>query len=785
MRFFKGKKIDGLFSLPVLMGCLLLLPPSAYSDTYTLDADFDMGTLLNVNHDAPNNNQLQLNDSPEPFPFINVAASARGTMVRINTVTGEITGEYRTAPAGRGLNPSRTSVDLGGNVWATNRNESSPISIGGDPHGSAVKIGFVMGGTRVDADETVNASGDYLAPPFDYITCVDRNSDGLIKTSRGLGDIRPWTDITDGVGGTDGLVEDADDECILVYQRLPDAENARHVSVDADNNVWVGGYPFAQRTFHKLNGNTGAFLDSFDARDFGCGGYGGLIDGNGILWSASTTQNTLLRYDPATDTGSCISVSLSYGLGIDTSGYIWNSMWTNNTIDKISPAGVIEPGFPTTTGGASNDRGVAVTLSDDHVWVANSGGSDVSRLDNAGAVLKVIPVGSTPTGVAVDADGKVWVTCLNSNNAQRIDPNGGGDGLGAVDLIVDLGAGAGPYNYSDMTGIVILGAIQQGTWNVVYDSGIAGVTGCEISWNDEEEGDEPEGTSITVDARAADNSADLGSATFVAVINGSGAGVTGQYVEIRATLDRDPGRLSITPVLSDLTIICNQAPTADPNGPYLGPLEVCFDGTGSSDPDGDPLTYEWDFGDGNTAVSQDSPCHTYADADIYNVCLTVNDGHLSDTACTQAVVYDPSAGFVTGGGWIDSPAGAYTPDPLLEGKATFGFVSKYKKGATVPTGQTEFQFKMGALNFHSESYDFLVVTVGGTKAQFKGEGTINGEYDTYGSLYKFMIWATDDEPDTFRIKIWEEEDGGVEMVVYDNPVDQVISGGSIVIHTKK
>ena len=40
-------------------------------------------------------------------------------------------------------------------------------------------------------------------------------------------------------------------------------------------------------------------------------------------------------------------------------------------------------------------------------------------------------------------------------------------------------------------------------------------------------------------------------------------------------------------------------------------------------------------------------------------------------------VYDPNAGFVTGGGWIDSPLGAYIPDPALAGRANFGFVSKY------------------------------------------------------------------------------------------------------------
>jgi hypothetical protein len=147
------------------------------------------------------------------------------------------------------------------------------------------------------------------------------------------------------------------------------------------------------------------------------------------------------------------------------------------------------------------------------------------------------------------------------------------------------------------------------------------------------------------------------------------------------------------------------------------------------------------------------------------------------------VVYDPSAGFVTGGGWINSPAGAYRPDQSLAGKANFGFVSKYQKGATIPTGQTEFQFQTGNLNFHSESYQWLIVTANFSKAQFKGTGTINCV-----SGYSFMLTAWDGNPDRFRIKIWKTSDN---TVVYDNnylaPDDidampMAISGGSIVIH---
>ena len=172
--------------------------------------------------------------------------------------------------------------------------------------------------------------------------------------------------------------------------------------------------------------------------------------------------------------------------------------------------------------------------------------------------------------------------------------------------------------------------------------------------------------------------------------------------------------------------------------------------------------------------------HTYTTAGVYTVTLTVedDDGDSDQSVFQYIVVYDPSAGFVTGGGWIDSPEGAYAPDPSLAGKANFGFVSRYKKGADIPSGQTEFQFKVADLNFHSSSYDWLVINQAGLRAQFKGTGTING----IGS-YKFILWASDDDTDTFRIKIWTEVDE-VETVIYDNGTDQAIGGGNIVVHTK-
>jgi hypothetical protein len=167
-----------------------------------------------------------------------------------------------------------------------------------------------------------------------------------------------------------------------------------------------------------------------------------------------------------------------------------------------------------------------------------------------------------------------------------------------------------------------------------------------------------------------------------------------------------------------------------------------------------------------------------------------DDVHLASSTATPVLVvfYDASGSFVTGGGTIIVAAGSYTANPALSGQANFGFVSKYQKGATVPDGETEFQFQVASFNFHSVDYQWLVVS--GAKAQYKGTGTINGV-----AGYSFMLTATDSAisgggtVDGFRIKIWNTL---TNAVVFDNKMGnsddfaasptQPIASGNIVIH---
>jgi hypothetical protein len=180
--------------------------------------------------------------------------------------------------------------------------------------------------------------------------------------------------------------------------------------------------------------------------------------------------------------------------------------------------------------------------------------------------------------------------------------------------------------------------------------------------------------------------------------------------------------------------------------------------------------------------------HVYSTAGVYTITLTVTDNYqgTGQSVFEFVVVYDPAAGFVTGDGSIDSPGGAYAADPTITGRAIFAFVSRYQKGATVPSGNTQFQFQTGNLRFRSTSYDWLVIA--GPQAKYKGSGTINGAGD-----FGFLLSAVDGAvnggggTDKFRIKIWDK---GTGSVIYDNQMGgtddaaatTVIANGDIMIH---
>ncbi len=132
--------------------------------------------------------------------------------------------------------------------------------------------------------------------------------------------------------------------------------------------------------------------------------------------------------------------------------------------------------------------------------------------------------------------------------------------------------------------------------------------------------------------------------------NGDGTG----SISLTPSFD-DAGQYPVTVTVSDGELIdsddfllqvtnVNRAPTANAGGPYEVEVgeSIDFDGSMSNDPDGDPLTYLWNFGDGSPEASGVQTSHTYSGDGTYNVTLTVDDGQGGqDTHTTTAVVNLP------------------------------------------------------------------------------------------------------------------------------------------------
>ena len=556
----------------------LLVPTGAYgqaSQTYTTTDDFNAGFLNNA-EGAPDESdgELRIRTPPQTLPYIWVACTERYTVVRIATSTfdpltqqtvvpGQVLGEYWAAPegcrdtsAGGQPGPSRTTVDFDGSVWVGNRNVVLVESVS---KGHVVKFGSGLA--------------------FQWI---DRNDNGFIETSAGLDNVLPWPDDGDGVC-TPADVANAQDELILLYETVP-ATVVRHVSVDRRNDVWIGGTGI--RLLGLLDGRTGEVIDYFGSFTYcppegqcvDVGGYGGLVDRNGVLWSAwGEGGSYLMRYDPLDffDPLKVVPALHSYGLAVDLDGEIWNTRYVAREVLEIDPITLAAMGYDTGLDTAL-PRGVAVSPvppeAENHVWIANSGSRSVTRLDNDLNDPMVIPLvfddgqvvheGVEPTGVAVDYSGMVWVTNRGSAEAYPpipgdvmvIDPNAGdhGEVVNRVDLgsaeTHSSGLDPGPYNYSDMTGLSLMWTTAPaGVWAVVFDSQVSGTPWGTITW-DADLGD-PDNT-IMVQARASDVETDLGKETYVNVAGGEAftcaryldpavedGMVRGRYIQIRVQLN--------------------------------------------------------------------------------------------------------------------------------------------------------------------------------------------------------------------------------------------------------
>ena len=334
------------------------------------------------------------------FSYIWIANSSQNTISKIDTVTMVEEGRYYSRPDQSG-NPSRTSVNLSGDVAVANRSG---------------------GLTKFYAIED---------------RCTDLNGNGVIDTST----------------GTDDVLAYADEECRAWHTPF-DYSSQRPVAWTAgewneatcqweNQKVWTTGVLAGVIEVVLVDGETGVVEQSTMIPEVSPGSfgfYGGAVDGEGNFW---TTQlggggNSLAKTDIDD-----LSYQLweqphgGYGMTVDSSGYVWSCSTSAGRFDPV-----------TETWAANSVGGSTGCMEDGNgiLWMCASSsiiGVDTETIN----VVNTIMLPNTPRGVSIDFHGYVWAVQSSGSQAHRVDPV-----AGTIDTFDGL---VGAYTYSDMTGFAL------------------------------------------------------------------------------------------------------------------------------------------------------------------------------------------------------------------------------------------------------------------------------------------------------------------------------------------
>lgn len=325
-----------------------------------------------------------------------VANSPANTVSRIDTETCKETGRYKVC-----ANPSRTAVDLQGNVYIGCRNDGGITKITGD-----------IERCDKDGDGVVN-------------TATDTNGDGMVTGNE--------------------LYPKGEDECVE-YITYPGGSCQRAVGVDRDNYPWVGEW--GAKTLRRLHPKTGAVVQSINLPN---NPYGLLVDMQGTIWISGRGGNKLLRVEPESGTVTALAPNLGcfqpYGIGIDVARRIWlANCCCEDVVYMYDPVGETWKKVAV----HKRPRGVA-GLDDGRVVVGNDESNEVAVVDGINfEVIDYLSAGPNrfPIGVAPDANQYIWAVNQNGQSATKFD-------LADNSVVCEVPVGSSPYTYSDMTGYLL------------------------------------------------------------------------------------------------------------------------------------------------------------------------------------------------------------------------------------------------------------------------------------------------------------------------------------------
>ncbi len=323
------------------------------------------------------------------FSYIWIANSNESTVSKINTQTLIEEGRYITRPDSNG-NPSRTSVNLNGDMAIGNRNG-----------------GVTMIFARHD-------------------DCPDASN-----TSSGPADVKAWPD---GCVGWHTPMAYISQRPVAWSAGTFDEATCRYI----DTKVWTSGANDPAIDVLLVDGETGVIEQTVPlpgnvvASYYGI--YGGAVDSSDNFWGGQLSIGHIVRVDRVSFTVQTWPMPVSgYGVAVDRNDRVWTCSSQVGRFDYASQT------WQTAQAGGS---GGCMPDGADLLWLAND---PLVAVDiNSLAVVQSIDIPNYVHGVSIDFDGNVWGPAIYNNEAYRVDPLSG-----QVDTVTGLNY---PYTYSDMTG---------------------------------------------------------------------------------------------------------------------------------------------------------------------------------------------------------------------------------------------------------------------------------------------------------------------------------------------
>ena len=353
-------------------------------------------------------------------------------------------------------------------------------------------------------------------------------------------------------------------ECVAFTVNLGYNSVPRGLAIDAENNVWVGLYN--ARELVKIDNETGAILERHRVGWPGGSSYptyGLAIDLEGKIWIATINSSAgIVCFDTATDElcGQFNTASRClrpYGIAVDGDMNVWFGNWscgglgyldretydqsvwdhTDPVTGEVDYRSVQADITVFTNPSATYTRGVAVDAQG-MVWLASSGSHRLLQFDPSTQSWQgAYPTATTPIGVGISDEGHAWAVSRNGRRANAFDTDG--------NMVYSVSTIGYPYSYSDMTGFQLRNfTAPQGVWSRVYDCTDMPCVFDYVSWDTVT----PEDTVVQVRVRVADPDPETGdpvweawSPAYRTTPSPLGRdGFDGQFVEVEVTLYSSP-----------------------------------------------------------------------------------------------------------------------------------------------------------------------------------------------------------------------------------------------------